>query len=159
MYFGTGGACVHNLKSVLWPLWFIFFLHQNALIPSQEIKNVIQLCQQAPAPVLCDLHLVQTQVRLLRCNSSQSLGLETKRGYCFPFIQHAVLRQGGTIATHASVQKREEWKGDGNHALKLSWNPARHRWPVPFIQEQGSFPVFLIRGGSCLWLIVFSASS
>lgn len=159
MYFGIGGVCIHNLKSVLWSLWFIFFVHQNALI-SQEIKNIIQLCQQAPTPVLCDLHQVQTQVRLLRCNSSQSLDLETKkRGYCFPFIQHAVLRQGVTMATDASVQKREEWKGDGNHALKLSRNPARHRWPIPFVQEQGSFPVFLIRSGSCLWLTVFLASS
>ena len=88
-----------------------------------------------------------------------AISFSEKRGYCFPFIRHAVLRQGGTIATDASVQKREEWKGDGSHALKLSWNPARHRWPVPFIQEQGSFPVFLIRSGLCLWLIVFSASS
>ena len=140
---GTGGFFVHNLISVLWSLCFIFFLHQNTLIPSQDIKSLIQLCYQAPTPVSCDLHLVQIQRRPLGCNFCQSPDLETKkRSYCSPFIQHAVMRRGRTIAMDASVRRREEWKGDGNRVLKSFWSPARHTWPPPLIQGQGSFPVF-----------------
>lgn len=79
MLAGTGGFFVHNLISVLWSLCFIFFLHQNTLIPSQDIRSLIQLCDQAPPPVSCDLHLVQIQRRALGCNFCQSPGLETKK--------------------------------------------------------------------------------
>ena len=132
------------------------------LLQCMKVKNeseVAQSCLTLSDPIDCSLPGSSIRgIFQARVPEWGTISFSEKRGYFFPFIRHAVLRQGGTIATDASVQKREEWKGDGSHTLKLSWNPARHRWPVPFIQEQGSFPVFLIRSGSYLWLIVFSAS-
>lgn len=103
------GFCGHDLKSVLCSLLFIFFLCQNILIPSQDSKCLIQLCHQAPNPVLCDLHLVQIKMRLLRYNFYQSPSLHLKRKPTAPHLPNMQWwDRGRATAVDASVQRREE---------------------------------------------------